>query len=495
LADFRLDYTAPLAIINTMPFGPIALSLSSAAVTNPQVASLNPTPPVASSASSPPPGSAQPPQAARRPADRQLGDRVRSLSLSRLPERRSAIWTNLGIVAVVALLGGGGWYGYKTYQAQQAAGPGTAATTDHSTGPGDPQTRSSGSSPVETPRSMSPSSPPAAASAPPGKGEIVLESKGYIVPAHQILVSPKVSGMIVQLNIEEGRRVTKGDILAVLESTDYEADLQRAMANVQLMRERLRELENGNRPEEIKEAEAELRENEAQLVQLETDYRRLEDLRRRNSVTQQELELAQSKYLAQQQRVARLQFAHTLMKLGPREERIAVAKAELAQAEADVVKTKWRLGNCTIRAPVSGTILKKNAEEGNIVNSIAFNGSFSLCEMADLSDLEVDLNIQERDISVIQVGQKCRVRAEAYPDRIYDGYVDRLMPIADRAKGAIPVRVKVHIPPEEEGVYLKPEMGAIVTFLNQHVTRPAGVALERSPETPHADETPVSTSP
>ena len=78
-----------------------------------------------------------------------------------------------------------------------------------------------------------------------------------------------------------------------------------------------------------------------------------------------------------------------------------------------LTKAEWRLGNCTIRAPISGTILKKNAEEGNIVNPIAFNGSFSLCEMADLADLEVDLNIQERDISAVKVGQKCRVRAEA----------------------------------------------------------------------------------
>jgi len=66
------------------------------------------------------------------------------------------------------------------------------------------------------------------------------------------------------------------------------------------------------------------------------------------------------------------------------------------------------------------------------------------------------------------VNQKCRVRAEAFPDRAYDGTVSRLMPIADRAKGAIPVRVKIRIPREEEGVYLKPEMGAIVSFLNEN---------------------------
>jgi multidrug resistance efflux pump len=85
--------------------------------------------------------------------------------------------------------------------------------------------------------------------------------------------------------------------------------------------------------------------------------------------------------------------------------------------------------------------------------------------MADLSDLEVDLSIQERDIARVFVGQACQVRAEAYPDRTYRGVVSRLMPIADRAKGAIPVRVKLTVPAEEEGVYLKPEMGAVVTFL------------------------------
>ena len=96
---------------------------------------------------------------------------------------------------------------------------------------------------------------------------------------------------------------------------------------------------------------------------------------------------------------------------------------------------------------------------------MAFNISASLCDLADLSDLEVDLSIQERDISKVFAGQKCQVRAKAFPDRFYDGVVDRLMPIADRAKGAIPVRVKIQVPREEEGKYLKPEMGTVVTFL------------------------------
>jgi len=153
------------------------------------------------------------------------------------------------------------------------------------------------------------------------------------------------------------------------------------------------------------------------------------------------------------------------MREGPRAERIEAARASVQQAQAELSKAQWKLDNCSIKAPISGTILKKNAEEGNLVNPIAFNGSYSICDIADLSDLEVDLNIQERDVSRVFVGQHCKVRCEAYPNRTYEAVVSRLMPIADRAKGAVPVRVKVTVPAEEEGIYLKPEMGAVVTFL------------------------------
>src|SRR5262249_61256503 len=99
----------------------------------------------------------------------------------------------------------------------------------------------------------------------------------------------------------------------------------------------------------------------------------------------------------------------------------------------------------------------------------------SRCDMADLSDLEVDLAIAERDIGRVFKGQKCEVRAEAFPERVYPGFVSRLMPTADRAKGAVPVRVKVllrdaqgnfTLPDDDEGKFLRPDMGAIVRFLN-----------------------------
>src|SRR5437762_3424636 len=98
--------------------------------------------------------------------------------------------------------------------------------------------------------------------------------------------------------------------------------------------------------------------------------------------------------------------------------------------EADLAKADWRLDNCTVRAPVSGTILTKWAEEGNIVDQLALNLKGSICDMADLSDLEVELKVQERDVAKVFQGQPCRVRSKAFPDRVYNGVVSRLMPIA-----------------------------------------------------------------
>jgi HlyD family secretion protein len=406
-------------------------------------------------------------------ADDPLRQRVRSLRLPQHAAQRSSNtrvpWVLCLLLALsTAALG----YAYWSMRLQQGASAGGTAN-------GKPAGQSTNSAQAEKANATS-ATGDATAMAKAGEngstaaaGQIALEAKGYIVPAHQILVSPKISGMIVRLRtadgepLQEGKRVKKDEVLAELEDTDYQADLARAKALLESAKQRWTELDNGSRAEEIREAKAEVEEAKTQQEQLHRDYERAQRLMQTTAVSKEEFEQTKSKLDAMQQRVERLKNASILVEKGARDERRRVALAEIQQAEADVAKAQWRLDNCKIRAPVTGTILKKNAEEGNVVNPIAFNGSFSLCEMADLSDLEVDLTIQERDISHIFKGQKCQIRTEAFPDRMYNGVVSRLMPIADRAKGAIPVRVKVSVPAEEEGVYLKPEMGAIVSFLKK----------------------------
>ena len=381
-----------------------------------------------------------------------LGDRVRSLRLPNEPApgilQRKTVW-----VAILLLAAAAGAIGWRLIESGIITLPDVSAKTEATA------TASAQADPVSL--AAPPSVPPLAAT-----GDVTLQSTGYIIPAHQLLISPKVSGMVIALNFEEGMRVEKGFVLAELESVDYKADVARAKAVLESGRHKLLELTRGFRPEEIAAATADLAEVEAQREQLYTEWKRNVGLRANKTVTEREYEQSQSSYKAMEQREARLSNNLKLMKDGPRVERIDVARADVQQAEADLAKAVWRLSNCTITAPISGTILKKNAEIGNVVNPVAFNGSFSLCEMADLSDLEVDLSIQERnDLVRVHKGQKCKIRAEAFPDRVYDGVVSRLMPIADRAKGAVPVRVKVSVPAEEEGVYLKPEMSVVVSFL------------------------------
>ena len=321
---------------------------------------------------------------------------------------------------------------------------------------------------------------PARRAEPPGFPGVVLESRGYLVPEHQILISPKVVGMILHLHFSEGMRVNKGDVLAELEDTDYQANCRRAEATLDAARQRLMQLQRGNRPEEISEAAADLAEAEAQLVELKSERDRTRRLLSENAISRQEYEQSESHYCSMVRHVERLQWALKVSRDGPRVEEIENAKDVVREAEADLAKAKWSLDNCTIRAPISGVILKKNVEENTVVNPFAFfNGGYGVCTLADLSDLEVDLSIQECNVARVFPGQKCQGRAEAYPDRTYDGYVSRLMPTANRATGAIPVRVKLLPPAEEEGVYLKPDMGVTVSFLSAAFSKP--VANARAP--------------
>jgi multidrug resistance efflux pump len=304
-------------------------------------------------------------------------------------------------------------------------------------------------------------SPSDAPSVPPGT--LVTQAKGYIIPAHQIQVSPiEVSGRIQELFIEEGKWFEKGQVLAKLEDTKYQEDATEAKYYRIAAEHHLEEARKGN-PEEIEQAKAELAESRKYMLQYQSDFERFDKLGPERAGKK---EYDQAKYTkeAQEQKVSRLESALRMFQ-GTRDKRIQTAEAEVEQAKAREKKANWLLDNCVIRAPVSGNILTKKAEIGNLVNALSFNVSASLCEMADLTKLECDLEIQEREIRKIELGQPCKIICDAYPDRAWDGKVIRIMPVALRAKTAVQVRVEVlNIPKEQAGKFLRPDMGCVVTF-------------------------------
>src|SRR5262249_39102929 len=147
------------------------------------------------------------------------------------------------------------------------------------------------------------------------------------------------------------------------------------------------ELYTGNRQEEIKQAKADLDEMEANRKQLYLDWKRSVGLQPSRALADRDFEQAESLYRAMEHRVEKMRQAYQLMLEGPRIEKIEAAWADFETAEADLAKARWRLDNCRVLAPISGTILTKKAEIGNLVNPIAFAGSLNICEMANLADL------------------------------------------------------------------------------------------------------------
>jgi multidrug resistance efflux pump len=297
-------------------------------------------------------------------------------------------------------------------------------------------------------------------------GDVVLESKGYLVPVHQIQVSPKVGAMVMELTFKEGDFVKEGTVLAKLEDVNYKADRNRAQAALDEAQRNLDVLTK-YRQQEIQQAKDKWEEADTQRVQLEIDRRRTLRLRGGSAMADRDYEQADSAFQAMDRRAKYLRLDYELLIKGPRDLNIEAAQARVRQAQADLARLQWQLDQCTIKAPVTGIILTKKAEQYNVVNPAAFNVSASVCEMADLSDLEVDLSIQERDVAKVEVGQECVIHPEAFPKREYRGEVSRLMPVADRSKGTVPVRVKVRVPKGEEGQYLLPERSAMVWFLKK----------------------------
>jgi len=141
------------------------------------------------------------------------------------------------------------------------------------------------------------------------------------------------------------------------------------------------------------------------------------------------------------------------------------ASLETAQGAYDLAKTyvDW----CVIHSPINGVVLEKLVNPGELVMPQSFGGgrgpSTALLAVADLKDLQVEIDVNEADLSKITLNQKCRVSPEAYPDKTYDGLVAEIAPEADRAKGTLQIKVQIANPDQ----YLTPQLSAKVDFLGR----------------------------
>ena len=238
-----------------------------------------------------------------------------------------------------------------------------------------------------------------------------ISANGYVVARTKASVSSKVLGRLAWVGVTEGSQVKENEIIAKLESADYEAALLAANANV-----------------------AEL---DAQHVQAERDLKRAQSLRAKDLLSDADLESSQTKL------------------------DVSIAQANAGRAQAKLAQAT--LENTRVRAPFSGTVLRKDAEVGEIVAPSSAGGGLTrtaIVTMADLSTLEVEVDVNEAYIAQVTNGQPARITLDAYPDTSFAGRVRQVVPTADRQKATVLVKVSIL----DRDPRILPEMGAKVVF-------------------------------
>jgi RND family efflux transporter MFP subunit len=267
---------------------------------------------------------------------------------------------------------------------------------------------------------------PAAAARPANAS--LLDAAGYVVARRQATVASKISGRLIDVMVEEGDRVTEGQILAKLDDANAQAAVDHAHARVA-------------------QAEANLRSAEVALDDFSASFERDEDLFERGIISAQQVEETRAEH--NEKRMAVLVAGQT----------VGVERASLGVAEQN-------LDDTIVRAPFSGVVTVKAAEPGEMVSPNSTGGftRTGICTIVDMDSLEVEVDVSEAFISRVRPGLPAIVHLNAYPDWDIPAEVLAVIPTADRARATVKVRVTLLV----DDPRIIPEMGARVSFHNDN---------------------------
>ena len=261
----------------------------------------------------------------------------------------------------------------------------------------------------------------------PTQAYTLLNATGRVVAARKAAVSTKATGRLEFLGVQEGSVVKAGQVLARLEALDVSATRDQARAGVAA-------------------AKANLEQGKAELTDADANYRRTQDLFQKNFVSAAQLDTARARLDRARASMASLSAA------------IGVADAQTRSATVSVEQT-------LIRAPFDGVVLTKNANVGDIITpfSSAADSKGAVVTMADMSTLEVEVDVTEASIGKVVVGAPCEITLDALPEVRLLGEVSRIVPTVDRAKATVLVKVAF----VERDPRTLPDMSAKAAFLKQ----------------------------
>jgi len=264
--------------------------------------------------------------------------------------------------------------------------------------------------------------PPSAAAA-----SSVLDASGYVVARRQTTVSSKVTGKVIEVFVEEGMRVEKDQVVAVLDDTTQQAQLSLAKARAEASRAALQEIE-------------------ARLRNARLERDRLRDLAKRGLTSAASVDAAEATY---DELAARLETGRENVKV----------------AERNVAVAADSLSNMTIKAPFAGMVVSKNAQPGEMISPVSAGGGFTrtgICTIIDTDSLEIEVDVNEAYIQRVQPGQRVSATLDAYADWRIPAEVIAIIPTADRQKATVKVRIAFL---ERDDRVLR-DMGVKVAFLD-----------------------------
>jgi RND family efflux transporter MFP subunit len=261
----------------------------------------------------------------------------------------------------------------------------------------------------------------------------VLDASGYVTARRRATVSSKVTGKVVEVLVEEGQAVRRGQVLARLDDAQIRAGLDVARAQLEAARRAA--------------AEDQARLKEAQLTQA-----RLQQLVKEQVVGRAEVDTANA---AVESLTARIELAR---------QQVQVAESQVRAIETDLV-------DMVVRAPFDGVAISKDAQPGEMVSPVSAGGGFTrtgICTIVDMSSLEIEVDVSESYINRVRPGQPVEAVLDAYPQWRIPAHVITTVPSADRQKAT--VRVRIGFTKDDEGKLdprILPDMGVKVSFFNE----------------------------
>ena len=240
--------------------------------------------------------------------------------------------------------------------------------------------------------------------------DVVLDATGYVIAHSTIKLSPTIAGRVVKVFVTEGQKVKKGETLAVMDAAQYHADLLQAQAA-------------------------------ARHHLLKRDFARAEELMKSRTIPESDYERTHSTHKEASAQLDQLQYALEMLEHGPREETIAAAAAEVAKAKAMEAKAQYFYDATTLKSPIDGTVIELVGQLGEYVIPGGLNAGY--CLLADMTNLESEIDIPEQELKAIELGQPCVVTTEAYPGQEYRGRVEWFSPVANRQRGVRRAKIKI----------------------------------------------------